>query len=55
MEKNVEKCDRKSKTCKLYKLFSIRIRNEVEVNISCNDKSILNKFLDKLNNLINDI
>jgi hypothetical protein len=27
----------------------------VEVNIHCDDKIILNKFLDKLNNLINDI
>jgi hypothetical protein len=30
---------------------------DIEVNISCNDKTydILNKFLDELNNLINDI
>jgi hypothetical protein len=28
---------------------------DVEVKISCDDKHILNKFLDKLNNLINDI
>jgi len=28
---------------------------DVEVKIYCDDKIILNKFLDKLNNLINDI
>ena len=28
---------------------------DIEVNIYCDDKIILNKFLDKLNNLINDI
>jgi hypothetical protein len=28
---------------------------DVEVDISCDDKIILNKFLDKLNNLINNI